>query len=111
MNKSRGYILDKISLILITINFLSVVNTEFFGAAYDEIAINIFNVIIFILIGYTIFLLPIVIVAGIVLNVISISIKKKEGDRFLVNVIYIFLLLLTIPIWHDYWLLASIRFK
>ena len=105
MKKCKWSILDIIVLIAIILNFLSIANTAIFADKLYRIT-NIFDYVIVGLFMYTIFIIPIAIVVGIVLNIISITKKVKTGNKYWVNIGYILILVLTIPFWYEFWYLA-----
>lgn len=78
MKKSK---LDIIVLILIILNFVGIANTAIFADKLYRIS-NIFDYVIAGLFMYTIFVIPIAIVVGIILNIISCVKKKKQVKSF-----------------------------
>ena len=105
MDKNKKSILDIISLVLIILNFFGIINTAVFADKLYRIT-NILDCIVVSLFIYTVFVIPITIVVGNVLNIISIIKKKKVGNKFWINIVYMFILILTIPIWYEFWFLA-----
>ncbi len=105
MKKCKMSLLDKFVVVLIILNFLGIANTAIFADKLYRIT-NIFDYIIAGLFMYTIFVIPIAIVVGIILNIIS-SIKKiKTGKKYWINIAYMLILVLTIPFWYEFWYLA-----
>ena len=105
MDKNKKSTLDIISLVLIILNFLGIINTAIFADKLYRIT-NILDYIVVSLFMYTVFVIPISIVVGNVLNIISIIKKKKVDNKFWINIVYMLILVLTIPIWYEFWFLA-----
>ncbi len=110
MKNSKRSLLDVIILVLIILNILGIVNTAIFSDKLYRIT-NIFDYIITGLFMYTISITPIAIVAGIILNIISIIKKINIGKKYWLNIAYMLILVLTIPLLHEFWYLALISVK
>ncbi len=100
MKKCKWSLLDIIALTLIILNSIAIACTLITEDTFYRIT-NIFDYIIAGLILYAVFLIPIAIILGIILNIIS-SIKKiKTRNRCWINIAYILIFVLTIPIWYN----------
>ncbi len=94
-------LLDKISLGIIIFNFISFLSTFIFKNTLYRIN-NMFDMIVAVLMMYTIFGIIGTVIIGAILNIVSTikKIRKDVGVKF--NIVLFILLILNIPIWWQF---------
>ena len=102
MKKGKWPLLDIIALSLIVLNYIAIACTLITKDTFYRIT-NILDYVVAGLIMYAVFLIPIAIILGTILNVISIIKKLKTSKRYWTNIVYIIIFVLTIPIWYKIW--------
>ena len=102
MKKGKWSLSDIITLSLIVLNYIAIACTLITKDTFYEIT-NILDYVVAGLIMYAVFLMPIAIILGTILNIISIIKKLKTGKRYWTNIVYIIIFVLTIPIWYKIW--------
>ena len=105
MKKRKWWSLDIIALSLIVLNYIAIACTLITEDTFYRIT-NMFDYVIAGLILYAVFLIPIAIILGIILNIISIIKKLKTSKRYWINIVYIIIFVLTILIWYKIWFVA-----
>ena len=102
MKKGKWPLLDIIALSLIVLNYIAIACTLITKDTFYRIT-NILDYVVAGLIMYAVFLIPIAIILGTILNVISIIKKLKTSKRYWTNIVYIIIFILTIPVWYKIW--------
>ena len=102
MKKGKCSSLDIIALSLIVLNYIAIVCTLVTEDTFYSIT-NIFDYVVAGLIMYAVFLIPIAIIVGTILNIISIIKKLKTSKKYWINIVYVVIFALTIPIWYKIW--------
>ncbi len=94
-------LVDKISLGIIIVNFISFLSTLIFKNTLYRIN-NLFDMIVAVLMMHTIFGIIITAIIGLILNIVSIvkKIRKNVGVKF--NIVLFVLYALNIPIWWQF---------
>ena len=105
MKKGKWSLSDIITLSLIVLNYIAIACTLITKDAFYGIT-NILDYVVAGLIMYAVFLMPIAIILGTILNIISIIKKLKTSKRYWINIVYIIIFVLTIPIWYKIWFVA-----
>ena len=105
MKKGKWSLSDIITLSLIVLNYIAIACTLITEDTFYRIT-NMFDYVVAGLILYAVFLIPIAIILGIILNIISIIKKLKSSKRYWINIVYIIIFVLTIPIWYKIWFVA-----
>ena len=94
--------MDTFALSLIVLNYIAIACTLVTEDTFYSIT-NIFDYVVAGLIMYAVFLIPIAIIVGTILNIISIIKKIKNSKKYRINIVYIIIFVLTIPIWYKIW--------
>ena len=102
MKKGKWSLSDIITLSLIVLNYIAIACTLITKDTFYGIT-NILDYVVAGLIMYAVFLMPIAIILGTILNIISIIKKLKTSKRYWTNIVYIIIFVLTIPIWYKIW--------
>ena len=102
MKKGKWSLSDIITLDLIVLNYIAIACTLITKDTFYGIT-NILDYVVAGLIMYAVFLMPIAIILGTILNIISIIKKLKTSKRYWTNIVYIIIFVLTIPIWYKIW--------
>ena len=102
MKKGKWLLLDTFALSLIVLNYIAIACTLITKDTFCSIT-NILDYVVAGLIMYAVFLIPIAIILGTILNIISIIKKIKTSKKYRINIVYIFIFVLTIPIWYKIW--------
>ena len=105
MKKGKWLLLDTFALSLIVLNYIAIACTLITKDTFYRIT-NILDYVVAGLILYAVFLIPIAIILGIILKIISIIKKLKTSKRYWINIVYIIIFVLTIPIWYKIWFVA-----
>ena len=103
MKKNELTILDKISIGIIILNILSFIITFIFGNSFYN-AKNILEMIIAILMMYTVFGIPGMSIIGLILNTITLVRKNKKDIKNNINIIIYVIFIILIPIWWQFFI-------
>lgn len=86
------HILDKISLVIIILNIIS-------SICFAMPAGTILPTIFLVFIAYDVFLMWLSVLIGVVLNIISIFLKRKNLKNMWINILMLILFVLNMQLW------------
>lgn len=101
MSKSTLHILDKISIGMIILTIISFVSTLVFKNTLYQIN-NAFDMIVAVLMMYTILGVPGMTIIGMVLNTISLIKRNKKHINTTINIVLYIVFVLMLPIWWQF---------
>ena len=99
--KKQLHILDKISMGMIVLTIVSFVSTLVFKNTLYQIN-NAFDMVVAVLMMYTIFGVPGMTIIGMVLNTIALIKKNKKPINTTINIVLYIVFVLMLPIWWQF---------